>query len=260
MTASPAVGVVRVPMVRPPRAHVATGIAPLRGQPREDAELVDEAQFGEPLTVLGEDRDWWYVQGPDLYFGWIERSRLAAATEPDRSVVAVALAPIRAATDGGAPVLDALPAGTVLDRADGDWIAAGAGWVSAADCVRASAIPHRYPNADDLLATAEAYLGAPYLWGGTTVRGIDCSGLTQQVYRLNGVGLDRDADQQALGGRAADRARPGDLLFFGAERVTHVALATGERTFIHAPQKGGSVERGELSGERRLRAIRRYLP
>ncbi|HLZ48002.1 MAG TPA: NlpC/P60 family protein, partial [Candidatus Limnocylindria bacterium] len=77
---------------------------------------------------------------------------------------------------------------------------------------------------------------------------------------LNGVGLDRDADQQALGGTPVDVARPGDLFFFGADRVTHTAIATGERTFIHAPQSGKSVQRGELTDPSRFRAIRRYLP
>ena len=80
------------------------------------------------------------------------------------------------------------------------------------------------------------------------------------MYRLNGVALPRDADQQALAGRAVDAALPGDLFFFGAEHVTHTAIATGPRTFLHAPMKGAVVERGELTAERRLRAIRRYLP
>ncbi|HSW94773.1 MAG TPA: C40 family peptidase, partial [Patescibacteria group bacterium] len=100
----------------------------------------------------------------------------------------------------------------------------------------------------------------PYLWGGTSAHGIDCSGLTQRVYFLNGVGLDRDADQQALGGKPVDVARPGDLFFFGADRVTHTAIATGERTFIHAPQSGQRVQRGELTGTSPLRSTRRYLP
>ena len=132
--------------------------------------------------------------------------------------------------------------------------------IAVADTIAVVELPHRYPTADDLLATAESFLGVPYLWGGTSVHGIDCSGLTQRVYRLNGVGLDRDADQQALGGRPVDVARPGDLFFFGAERVTHTAIATGERTFIHAPESGKTVQRGELSDPLRLRAIRRYLP
>jgi len=73
------------------------------------------------------------------------------------------------------------------------------------------------------------------------------------------VGLDRDADQQALGGRPVDRAHPDDLFFCGVGRVTHTAIATGERTFIHAPRAGAAVQRGELAGPAPLRAIRRYL-
>ncbi len=95
--------------------------------------------------------------------------------------------------------------------------------------------------------------------GGTSVAGIDCSGLTQQVYRLNGVGLPRDADQQALAGRRADERRPGDLLFFGSPHVTHVALSLGGDDFIHAPMTGRVVERSRLGPERTLVATRRYL-
>jgi cell wall-associated NlpC family hydrolase len=80
------------------------------------------------------------------------------------------------------------------------------------------------------------------------------------VYRLNGVGLDRDADQQAVEGRAVNAARAGDLFFFGDEHITHTAIATGEREFLHAPQTGAVVERSTLSPARNLRVIRRYLP
>ena len=100
----------------------------------------------------------------------------------------------------------------------------------------------------------------PYLWGGTTLKGMDCSGFVQQVYRLNGVGLPRDADQQSMLGRLVEEARLGDLFFFGGESVTHVALATSATEFLHAPMKGGIVERGQLGSDRRLRATRRYLP
>jgi cell wall-associated NlpC family hydrolase len=82
----------------------------------------------------------------------------------------------------------------------------------------------------------------------------------QQVYRLNGVALPRDADQQAMLGRRVEKARAGDLMFFGAETVTHVALATSATEFIHAPMKGGVVEHNRLGGDRKLLGIRRYLP
>lgn len=95
--------------------------------------------------------------------------------------------------------------------------------------------------------------------GGTSATGLDCSGLIQQVYRLNGVALPRDADQQALAGRAVTSPEAGDLLFFGKDRVTHVALATGPETFIHAPRSGTSVQHGALTAEPGPVAVRRYL-
>jgi cell wall-associated NlpC family hydrolase len=73
------------------------------------------------------------------------------------------------------------------------------------------------------------------------------------------VALPRDADQQAMLGTRVDDAQAGDLLFFGADAVTHVAIATGPREFLHAPMKGGVVEEGQLGDDRQPRVIRRYL-
>ncbi len=63
-----------------------------------------------------------------------------------------------------------------------------------------------------------------------------------------------------MGRPGAGAASPGDLLFFGAERITHVALSAGDRDFIHAPMRGGVVERARLDGDRTPLAVRRYLP
>lgn len=254
----------RVAMVRPPVAVVTGGVVPLRAEPDDSSEQVDQALYGERMTELAVRDGWRFVQGRDLYFGWIRAEQLArsAPASPHR-LVAVPLAAVRGRMTPDGEVVDQLVVGTRLPHVvTGGWIELAAGrYVDARDTVETAALPDRCPTPDDIVATAESFLGAPYLWGGTSARGIDCSGLTQQVYRLNGVGLDRDADQQALGGRPVDVARPGDLFFFGAERVTHTAIATGEATFIHAPQAGQQVQRGELPADRaRLRATRRYLP
>lgn len=261
MSVAPAV---RVAMVRPPKGIVIRGVVPLRSKPDDASELVDEAQHGEVMTRLGDQGEWTYVQGPDLYLSWIRTEHLGGMGDGTAPwVIAIPLADVHAAPAAAAPVVDRLPAGAPLlvhERQDAWWRVRRNEYVRVEDTVETARLPHRFPMADDLLATAESFLGVPYLWGGTSGHGIDCSGLTQRVYRLNGVGLDRDADQQALGGRPVDRARPGDLFFFGTDRVTHTAIATGERTFIDAPESGKTVQRGELTDPSRLRAIRRYLP
>ena len=259
MTVAPAT---RVAMVLPPRAYVSHPIADLHAQPDAASELVDQARAGEALTILGESGDWAYVQGEDGYFGWVRQRLFRTDTDPSgRIIVARHNVPLRRQPSGSSEVIGEVDAGVVSGVVENGYVRCATGWLALADTVSSDQLPHRCPTPDDIVATAESYLGVPYLWGGTTAHGIDCSGLTQQVYRLNGVGLVRDADQQALGGRPVDVARPGDLFFFGADRVTHTAIATGETTFIHAPQAGQSVQPGELTAERsRLRATRRYLP
>lgn len=267
---------VRVPMVVAPHALVLAPLADLRGVPSDDAELVDQLHFRETARVLGSRDGWHHVQAQDHYFGWIPADLVHLMPGPQEGrVVGRLLAPIRRDPEVAADVVGYLAAGTPLPTRQtppvaGDWVAvsvtarskpdgASGGFVSLDDAVGSGDLPHRPPTADDLIATARAFLGTPYLWGGTSGQGIDCSGFVQQVYRLNGVGLDRDADQQAHEGRAVDVPIPGDLLFFGSPNVTHVALSLGGDDLIHAPLRGGFVEERKIGPDRIPVATRRYL-
>jgi hypothetical protein len=257
-------------MLWPHAAVVRRDVADVRAMPSAGSELVDQTHYGEHAALLGESDAWRYVQGAHQYFGWVHLDDLAVFTGfAEKHVVAVLLADVRDTPSTEAEVIARLPAGTSVPPSEASpegWreIHLGPGWrtgyVAMSDLVDVRELPHRYPTADDYLKTAETFIGVPYLWGGTTALGLDCSGLVQQVYRLNGVALPRDADQQAMLGRRVETARAGDLMFFGAERVTHVALATSATEFIHAPMKGGVVERSRLGGDRNLLGIRRYLP
>jgi len=98
----------------------------------------------------------------------------------------------------------------------------------------------------NLVATARNYLGVPYLWGGASARGFDCSGLTMAVYRLNGLELPRTSRDQYEAGRgtALDQLRPGDLVFFATGQsgeASHVGLYLGDDCFIHAPGRGRRI-------------------
>lgn len=111
-----------------------------------------------------------------------------------------------------------------------------AGWVDS-----------RNPTAENIISTAKQFLGFPYMWGGTSIKAVDCSGFTKSVFFFNGVILERDASQQALTGEDVDISKgfdnllPGDLLFFGSkateerkERITHVGIHIAGGEFIHS--------------------------
>lgn len=105
---------------------------------------------------------------------------------------------------------------------------------------------------ENLVKTARGYLGVPYLWGGTTDKGFDCSGLAQGVYRLNGLKLPHSSREQcALGSAVAkENLQLGDLVFFatsGSGQVSHVGIYIGGGAFIHAPGRGRSICTEKLS-------------
>jgi hypothetical protein len=121
---------------------------------------------------------------------------------------------------------------------------------------------------EDLVHTARRFIGTPYKWGGASpTRGFDCSGLTQTVYRLNGLELPRNACSQFQAGTPVSREslQKGDLVFFAtgqSRRVTHVGVYTGQGKFIHAPGRGKSIRTASLNNsyfKKRFLGARTYM-
>ena len=108
---------------------------------------------------------------------------------------------------------------------------------------------------EEIVKTAESYIGLPYRWGGTSPQeGFDCSGLTMTVYRLNGLELPRSSREQYRAGRSVEKGRllKGDLVFFatsGGSRVSHVGIYIGDDRFIHAPGRGETIRTASLTSD-----------
>jgi cell wall-associated NlpC family hydrolase len=210
--------------------------APLRGEPRSDAPLCTEALKGERVTVYDSNAEgWaWGQLAADGYVGWLPRNALAAPGPVPTHKVAALRTLVFPGPSIKLPPLEALPLGATLAVAriqERMAVTASGGHVP---------VQHLAPldrHERDFVAVAERFLGTPYLWGGKTALGLDCSGLVQVALTACGIVCPRDSDmqEQALGApvAAADfagQSQRGDLVFWKG----HVAIVRDDTHLLHA--------------------------
>lgn len=245
--------------------------APVRKEASHRSEMTNQLLFGEPMRVLETQEEWVRIKSLyDGYEGWLTEHLVLPVDEKvaTQSCPFVATALVNPVT-----LPDELlnvPMGASLTALDEEtrllWDA-----------------QHRYHGTyrdvtdtldiDLLWRTVQAWLNAPYLWGGRTFMGVDCSGFVQVVYKVLGIALRRDAFQQAEQGtpvKSLDEVQVGDLAFFQNKegRIVHVGILLGEGQVIHASGKV-RIDRIDAEGitnvtngkkTHQLHSIRRFIP
>jgi len=206
---------------------VGVGRASLRARPSDEAAQDSELLFGEAFTVYDRADGWaWGQAANDLYVGYLRESALAKPFAGEAKVSAL-MAPVFSSADLKTAVRDLLPMNAVLPVAarEGDYVNIGAGFVHQR---------HLAPETEkDFVAIAERFLGVPYVWGGKTAAGLDCSGLIQTALQAVGKAAPRDTDmmEKALGETIALGAvGRGDLVFWKG----HMGVMLDDKRLLHA--------------------------
>ena len=211
------------------------GIVPIRAEPSDKSEMVSQVLYGDFFKVLEKRKSWSKVRiAFDGYEGWIDNKQYQEISEEHyykiNSENLILNDDIVEFVTDQDKKLHTIPIGSVLNG------------INLLNHLFEGSTISGKKEKKEILNTAFLYLNSPYLWGGKTPFGIDCSGFTQMVYKLNGHKLKRDASQQARQGTALsfiEESNPGDLAFFdnGEGEIIHVGLIMENNYIIHAHGK-----------------------
>jgi hypothetical protein len=231
-------------------------VSNLRTEPDHASELASQVMMGTPLKVLDCNEKWCRVQTPENYIGWMDTSGFERVDQKElnrwkalnRYVFKSMTGYVYDAPGKKGKIVSDLVLGDLFEVEttvkgffkikipDGR-----SGFVKKSDCISFDEWSNSEPNVQAVLTVARQMMGSPYLWGGTSSKGVDCSGFVKLVYYSQGIILARDASQQAKYGEAIDftntnKLQAGDLLFFGssAQRIGHVGIYLEKGNFIHA--------------------------
>lgn len=237
--------------------------ANLRSQPRHSAELVTQGTLGMPVKVYKKQENWYLIQTPDQYIAWVDSGGIVTMDsttydqwiESEKLIYTKTFGSTYQEKDVDGAVVSDLVAGNVLKLLEqkGDFYKVEFPDGRVAFVSKSEAEPYQdwltslTQTKKSLVETSKTLMGLPYLWGGTSPKGVDCSGFTKTVYFLNGMIIPRDASQQIHQGILVDqdkdfsKLQAGDLLFFGKkatdttkERIVHVGMWIGNNEFIHS--------------------------
>jgi cell wall-associated NlpC family hydrolase len=208
---------------------ITRGRVSLRKRPSDDAAQDSELLLGELVTVYERKDGWAWVQAEtDSYVGYVREAALGPIVVPDARVI-LPLTPLLAAPDVKSPLRDLLPLNARVKQgaAQGQFAEVAGGFV------HARALMALDRTAADFVAVAEQFLGVPYVWGGKSFVGLDCSGLLQIALQAAGTAAPRDTDMMETAlGRAVplESLKRGDLLFWKG----HMGVMRDKETLLHA--------------------------
>ncbi|MGI9532030.1 NlpC/P60 family protein, partial [Lutimonas sp.] len=255
-------------------AVVNNSVANIRSQPKHSAELATQAILGMELKVLKINGDFYLVQTPDGYISWVDHGGVTLMTNEEidnwnqspKVVYTQTAGSIYQSPNDHLNKVSDIVLGSQLQILEEDasyfkvqYPDKRIGYLKKNEGTRYHEWINQVHASGPLLELyAKELIGIPYLWGGTSVKGMDCSGFTKTVYLMNGLIIPRDASQQIMAGKNIDKnlnfsqLEKGDLMFFGKkatdstrQRVTHVGiwLDNGQGEFIHA---SGKVKIGSI--------------
>jgi cell wall-associated NlpC family hydrolase len=235
----------------------------IRIKPEDEAELVSQSLLGTFVKIYKKIPGYYLIQTPDDYIGWVDNDGICLINKEQLNGWVNVEKIIFTKEFGFSYSMPFESSQRVSDLAAGNILAVlgeennfykvvypdgRIAFVEKTNCENFSKWQKKTnPTETDIITTAKSLMGIPYLWGGTSIKGMDCSGFTKTVYFINGIVLPRDASQQVNTGILVDtengfeNLRAGDLLFFGSqetdstkERITHVGIYIGNYQFIHA--------------------------